>query len=82
MPLFEIQDDDRPMYVVAGSWRDALEAWENHCKFEYPGIVENGETRPLGIRHVVDDHQILLDVESVEVEELGKILGVAYGQKA
>lgn len=38
--LFQIQDDDRPMWIVAEDWNEALAKWkaqiarENTCEFE------------------------------------------------
>ena len=52
MNLYQIQDDDRPMYVVAASWMDALEAWKRQIEVEngiVPGSFSKSMLEPHGI---------------------------------
>lgn len=63
MPLFHVQDSDRPMWVIGKDWQDALTQWKTVIAHENDGDV--GE--PDGIQHVCDDDEIIVD---------GKCLGV------
>lgn len=59
MKLFHVQDADRPMYVLANSWREAFNNWcakvaeENDCS---KGEVED----PDGVAWMADEDDILL----------------------
>lgn len=59
MPLFQIQDSDCPMFVVAEDYNAALAKWidkmskDNECQ---PYEVE----LPRGIAHVCDDDELIL----------------------
>ncbi|MCP3962409.1 MAG: hypothetical protein GY719_31595 [bacterium] len=40
MKLFRIQDGDRPMYVIASDWSDAVERWTDRMRVENPDCEE------------------------------------------
>lgn len=53
MNLYEVQDDDRPFYVVALSWQDALKKWQEKIIEENPDEDWEGDDpdpQPEGIR--------------------------------
>jgi hypothetical protein len=57
MNLYEIQDHDRPMYVVAESWAAALAAWQAQIKIEN-NLLFDEIPNPEGIRFVCsNDHE-------------------------
>jgi hypothetical protein len=57
MPLFHIQDSDRPAYVYAESYAKALEKWTEEIKRENDG--EAGEPSR-GISHICDDDELII----------------------
>jgi hypothetical protein len=56
MPLFHVQDSDRPMWVIGKDWQDALSQWKKLIAAENKG--ETGE--PQGIQHVGDDDELIV----------------------
>lgn len=62
--LFQIQDSDRPMYVVASGWAEALAKWqaliksENYTKFE--DLLPYTPDQPQGIQLIATDDEIIL----------------------
>ena len=59
MMLFHIQDSDRPMYVVATDWNEALAKWREVI------AIENEEAdcfddNPDGIALVAEDDELIL----------------------
>ena len=58
MPLFQVQDNDRPMYVVADDFQDAFSKWEKVIREENGGEV--GEL-PLGIMYICADVDLIAD---------------------
>lgn len=61
MPLFEVQDADRPLYVFANSWKDALDCWQRVC------AQENADTHPQdhqpdGIRWMASDTDVMISI--------------------
>lgn len=59
--LYRIQDDDRPMYVLAPSFSEALERWRALIRRENPGDPENENADPEGISFVEYAELILGD---------------------
>ena len=57
--LFQIKDYDRPMWVVADNWTEALEKWKTVIANEndYP---EEDVTEPLGIDFICDDNDLIV----------------------
>jgi hypothetical protein len=58
MNIYHVQDDDRPMYVLAQSWTDALERWQDLIQNENPGECLNGAT-PNGIALLAEKDDVL-----------------------
>lgn len=55
MNLYEVQDSDRPMYVVAKSWADAIDRWKAEIEIENgmkSGTFATEMPEPDGIRLV------------------------------
>lgn len=63
MPLFYVQDSDRPAWVIGKDWQDALTQWKKVVADENDG----DESEPNGIQHVSDDYEIIVE---------GRCLGV------
>lgn len=64
MPLFEVQDADRPMYVVDDNYSDALEYWKEAVAIEND-IPTNEVEPPLGIRFVCVNDDLIININSV-----------------
>ena len=63
MPLFEIQDDDRPMFVVAENFDHALTKWKFLIKSENKEMEDEGDDTwllPNGVRLICADDKLLL----------------------
>lgn len=57
--LYHIQDSDRPMWVVALDWPDALNKWKELVSFENEQTPD--EIEPCqGIQFVCDSNDLLL----------------------
>jgi len=56
MPLFHVQDSDRPLFVVAKDWHDAYEQWREQIIHENDGDVSD----PQGIQHICDNDELLI----------------------
>jgi hypothetical protein len=59
MPLFHVQDTDRPMYVIAETYSKALEEWAKSMVIENECHIDDMEP-PLGIRYVCPDDDLIL----------------------
>ena len=57
MKLYHIQDPDRPMYVVAANWQDALSRWKSHIREENDG--EEGD-EPSGITIIAEEDDLII----------------------
>lgn len=55
MPLFQIQDDDRPVFVIAVNFEHALTRYETLVRSENDGEYEP----PKGVAYLADDDDIL-----------------------
>ena len=56
MPLYNVQDGDRPMWVIAKDWATAINDWKAVIALE-----NNGETdEPDGIHLVCEDEDIVV----------------------
>lgn len=58
MPLFQIQDSDRPAFVLAQNYNQAVGRWQHAVAIENDG--EMGEP-PQGVALVADDEDLVLD---------------------
>ncbi len=56
MPLFQVQDSARPLWVVAKDWHHALQQWKDQIAIENDG--DSGD--PNGIMHVCDGDDLLV----------------------
>jgi hypothetical protein len=59
--LFHVQDSDRPMYVVASDWKDAIDKWKD-CVAHENDMEPRDVDEPLGIHMVCDDDDLICDV--------------------
>ena len=57
--LYLVQDDDRPMYVLAKSWGEAIRKWMKLIVAENPG-EQIEEDNASGIQLVAEANDILL----------------------
>ena len=55
MKLFNVQDSDRPMFVVATDWQNALDKWKAKVREENEGECDE----PQGIQLVCDEDELL-----------------------
>ena len=56
MPLFRVQDDERPAYVVAKTFTDALAKWELVIREENDGEIP---APPQGVAYICDDDELI-----------------------
>lgn len=59
MALFYVQDEDRdrPLYVVAADYKDALRKWQNRISYEYPG---EDLCEPDRIQRLANDDEVII----------------------
>lgn len=57
--LYHVQDPDRPLYVLAPDWIDALRAWQNQIRREND-MGPGEEFQPTGIQLVARHDEIVL----------------------
>jgi len=72
MPLFQIQDDDRPMYIVASDLQQAVQKWREVLDCENPDDDCSG-TQPQGIIFLASDDDLIADriVEITDKRRVG-----------
>lgn len=58
MPLFLVQDSDRPMYVKAESFGDAVALWERLIAVEND-LDPDDVDYPLGVQYVAPDDELI-----------------------
>ncbi len=56
--LYHIQDNDRPMWVLASNYGEAVERWKQHIAPENECLPEDVE-EPMGVSFVCDANDIL-----------------------
>lgn len=61
MKLFHVQDADRPMYVVAKGWEDALSKWRRVIRAENPDLEPDEPIDPAGVALVCDEDDLIAD---------------------
>ena len=58
--LFHVKDCDRPMWVVAFDWKDAVEAWKlaiaNENEMEAGDVEE-----PLGVNFICHNDELIVE---------------------
>lgn len=63
MPLFYIQDNDRPGYVKAKNYEEAVNKWRNAVSKENDDCDIDP---PKGAQFLADDFEIILETDWVE----------------
>jgi len=58
--LFHIQDSDRPVYVVANSFTQALAKWQVLRGIENPEMTQPSSEYPTGIVFVANNDELIL----------------------
>ncbi len=58
MPLFWVQDSDRPLWIKADNWQDALAQWKSVIAIENE-MEEKDVDEPQGINFVADDRDLV-----------------------
>lgn len=56
--LYLVQDDDKPMYVLASSWEAALAIWREYVR-KWAGMLPDEPCEPVGIQMVAPDDEVL-----------------------
>jgi hypothetical protein len=46
MPLFQVQDSDRPLWVVARDWHHAVQQWKDQIAIENNGDGRKKASKP------------------------------------
>lgn len=59
MPLFQVQDADRPLYVIAEDFTMALNAW-TACIAVENKMEEKDVEPPLGINYLCPNNDLIL----------------------
>ena len=57
--LFHVKDADRPMYIAAIDWGQAIEKWKAAVAIENEMAAED-VTEPLGIDFICDSQDLML----------------------
>ena len=59
--LFHVQDSDRPIYVMAPDWQDAVKLWRELVELEN-GAPEEGERPydPSGVALIADHDEVFV----------------------
>lgn len=60
MKLFLVQDDDRPMYVLAADFNAALRVYRERMLVEDPELRPQDVPDPKGIQWVADADEVLI----------------------
>jgi len=61
--LFHIQDSDRPVWVVADSYQQAVDKWQKALYSESPDDYKDSEDvgLPQGIQYVCSDDELIIE---------------------
>lgn len=62
MPLFHVQDSDRPLYVVAKNYGEAEYKWREIIAIENTMFIKDIEP-PLGISFICKDNDLITNKE-------------------
>lgn len=60
MPLFKIQDDDRPMWVAAADYADAIASWFVIVAKENELPIAEVEP-PMGVQYICNNYELVVD---------------------
>lgn len=55
MPLFHVQDSDRPLFIIADDMQAAIERWRDVVEYENEGERPDW---PEGVHYIADDDEI------------------------
>jgi hypothetical protein len=69
--LFHVRDSDRPMWVIARDWHQALQEWQEQIRRENEGDPLDGPADPDGIDYVCDADDLLLPSQPID-DDLAK----------
>lgn len=59
MPLYHVQDPDRPLWVVAKNYQDAIDKWKRVIAVENDDDLDAVDD-PQGIAHICDDNELII----------------------
>jgi hypothetical protein len=62
MKLFFVQDSDRPMYVIAQDWKDAVHHWKQFVQQENDIIKLEDVEDPMGVEFLADQEDIIIKI--------------------
>lgn len=65
MNLYHVQDADRPMYVVAASFGDAIDRWKEVIATENNMSINEVE-EPMGCEYVCGSDELLLEAKAAK----------------
>lgn len=60
MPLFHVQDDDRPMWVLASDFDTATQKWRKFIAGENNNQRIEEVQGPTGVQKICDDDEFIL----------------------
>jgi aconitase A len=69
MPLYLVQDSDRPMHVIAPSWQSAIDAWKAFVGDENDVSREEMD-EPNGVALIAEDTDVLFEGQSQHPSKL------------
>lgn len=64
--LFYVQDDDRPLFVVADDFSEAIRKWQNIVRDENDG---DDPGLPRGVTSLAEDDELVVGQETVAQEK-------------
>ena len=67
MPLFNVQDGDRPMWVRASTWGEAVASWRRVLIAENPDD-DCSESQPAGVSLVAEDYELIDDFRIRQID--------------
>jgi hypothetical protein len=59
MSLYMIQDNERPMWVIARDYNDALRLWESRVREENDMAKDEAVDPPQGIQHICEQGDLI-----------------------
>lgn len=64
MPLFKVQDPDRPMWIIADTFGGAIEEWNKVIAIEND-IKEDEVDPPIGVEFICPDEDIVITGKTI-----------------
>ena len=60
MPLFLVQDDDRPLWIIAPGWAAAVRRWREQVIIDSdPDDWADEDPEPDGVQRICDDDDMI-----------------------